>query len=62
VRSLFVVFWHDPSTALATDTDAIFTADDIYLFGIAHTGCSDEARRRLLRVKSWSCPPSFPSS
>jgi hypothetical protein len=46
--SLLVVFGHDPQVSWATvAADALFAAEDLYLLGIAHTRCMDEARRRL---------------
>lgn len=44
--SMLLVFGHDPEVLWATD-DNIFEATDVYLLGVAHTRCMNEARRRL---------------
>src|SRR3954447_16193387 len=45
--SLLLAFGHDAQMTWATDADAIFDATDLFLLGLAHTRCMDEARRRL---------------
>jgi hypothetical protein len=45
--SLLIEIDVEPLLSHATDVDALFRADDLYLLGVAHRDCRNEAKRRL---------------